>query len=108
MRKNVVSFQSITDGDLAGDITSMATNILYQDEVSFVVGWSGSSLNGSLAIEVQNGSSPWTVYGTPTTINTTSGSVALGINNIPFERVRLKYTRTAGTGTLNAFIVTKQ
>lgn len=116
----------ITNGSMAGSLTSQVTIIQMLSMMSYDVSWTGAAPVGTLSVQVSNTYSQnadgttrnagnWTtlilnVGGTPATTIPVSGSpgnVFIDIDELGAYAIRLVYTRTSGTGILNAVIAAK-
>ncbi len=110
-RKNVVSsYSMINAGSLAGNITSSTTNVLNLDKASIHLSWSGSSPAGTLVVEARNGDNDdWYEldFGSTISISGASGDHQIVFNELPFTSIRLVYTRSSGSGSLDAIITSK-
>lgn len=110
-RKNVVkSFKMIDAGDLSGSITSSVVNVINLDKASIHLIWSGSSPVGVITVEARNGElDSWYELdlGSAINISGASGDHQLVFNEIPFTDIRLQYTFTSGTGSIDALISMK-
>lgn len=102
----------IKDGDMAGHIDSNVLDATELDYLAVEASWSGSSPSGSLRLE---GSITGNTWGLITTIGAVSGNsgsvIAQSTTNttvvsrvIPYSKVRVRYERTSGTGTLQVHI----
>lgn len=108
----------VTAGSMAASITSLVTNIQYMDDVVYQIQWTGTPV-GTFTVQVSEDyqQSGGTVLnaGTWTTLTLSSAITAAGsadqaildLNQLPYSWIRLVYTRTSGTGTLNAYISAK-
>lgn len=130
-KTNLLKYRSITDANMASaSTTSSVTNIQILDNVGYQFTWTGSPV-GDLSIEVSadyaedNMSPPnvtnagsWTplvltywngtIFVTATAIPTSVGSpVYLDLAFLSAPWIRAKYTRTSGSGTLNAYVTAK-
>ncbi len=122
-RKNVLKkYQTVTNGAMAGNITSVITALAYLDNVGYQFNISGTP-NGSLAIQVsadhaQDEFGNVTVAGNwiplslngATSITITAGSpspIYLDLNQLSAPWIRAVYTAGTGSGTLNAFVTAK-
>lgn len=102
--------QVITDGDMSSNITSEVTIITNQSIIGYQLSWSGSSPVGTAAVEVSNdyavnGEGVVTNAGTWSTATSASisgntGNGYFNMSNQSSYAIRLKYTRTSGSGTL--------
>jgi hypothetical protein len=113
-------YQVITNGDMSlASITSQPSIIQNLSKVAYSVSWAGSSPVGVLSVQVSNDYSQNAEGGTlnPGTWNTitlstpanVSGNTGVGFIDIDSAAfaIRLVYTKTSGTGSLQAFITGK-
>lgn len=78
------------------------------DNIGIQLIWTGTP-TGTITIEAQIDSSTWTDMGVSPAI-TLSGSASsqlVGIRNQAFNKIRVVYTRTSGTGSLDAYLIGK-
>jgi hypothetical protein len=115
------SFQTITAGDMSqSSITSKVTNILNLDNVGIQLNWSGAPV-GTFAIQVsmdyqQDAQGNVTKAGNWVSIALSPALAAAGSGDSAYADlaglsapwIRVVYTKTSGTGTLNAFISGKR
>ena len=122
-RKSIIRPYKILNAvDVATDQYSAATNIEKVDEISLVFDWAAGLAGnpaGTISIEVQNGDSAWQTftYGhkagvLPTTsltlaVSGASGSGYMVLKDCHFEKMRVFYDSTSGSGTLTATMVAK-
>lgn len=115
-RKSVVAgFPMIQSGDLSANITSEIVSVKNLDNASIIVTWTGATPIGVLTVEARNNGKggatpePWYTLdmGAAITISGNSGNHQLIFNLLPFTDLRLIYTATSGTGTLDAVITSK-
>lgn len=113
---------------MAGDITSLVTLIPKLSLVSYTVSWSGTAPVGTLSMQISNDYSldstgavqntgNWSALsfynrGTAAQVTTIAVSGATGADNLVTGlcgayAIRLIYTRTSGTGTLQAYVCGK-
>lgn len=111
MRKNVVrGFKMLDAASLAASVTSAEVNVINLDKASIYVDWSGSA-NGTLAVEAKNAQNgEWFEldFGSPIPISGNSGSHVLIFTELPHETIRLVYTRSSGSGSIDAVLAAKQ
>lgn len=111
MAKRIVpGFKMFDAASLAATVTSSTSNVQNLDKASIFVEWTGSSPDGVLTLEARNSAegSWYTLdFGSSIAVSGASGSHSLVLNEIPFVEIRLIYTRTSGTGSLTATIVSK-
>lgn len=119
-RKNLLRFQNITSGDMsAASITSSISNIQHLDNIGIQLKWTGVPV-GTFAIQVsvdyaQDFEGNVTNSGTWTSLSLSPSPVASGaadnayvdLNQLSAPWLRVVYTKTSGTGTLNGYIVGK-
>lgn len=107
-RRNILRpFKTVDAASMAGDVTSATTNVDQLDFVAFDVSWSGTSPVGEIFVDGRNGSDlPWQTvsFGVSVAVSGNSGSHRLQLEEEGFSEVRLRYVRTSGTGTLDAWI----
>lgn len=110
-RKNVVkSFLMIDAGDMSDDITSEVVNVINMDKASIHISWSGTSVDGELTVEARNGDNDdWYELDMNSVIavDSDTGGHQIIFNELPFTDIRLNYVRTAGTGSMDAYISMK-
>lgn len=120
-KNNLLKFQTITAGNMASaTLTSAVTNIQWLDNIGYQFNFSGSPV-GTFAIQVsadyaQDDSGNVTNAGnwiavslpTPAVASGSAGSLYIDLNQLSAPWIRAVYTKTSGTGTLNAFITAKQ
>lgn len=104
---------------MAATITSAAQNIITQDNVGLQLNWTGTPV-GTFSVQVSNdhAENPLgnvTVAGNWTTLTLSASVTAAGsadtafidINQSGAYFLRVVYTRTSGTGTLNCYLTAK-
>lgn len=121
-RKNrLVKYQNITSGNMASaTITSAVTNIEGLDNIGLQLVWTGSPV-GTFAFQIsadyaQDFLGNVTNTGNWVAISTTPNIAAAGsadtayvdISQLSAPWIRVVYTKTSGTGTLNGYITAKQ
>lgn len=118
-------FLVVTSGDMSGNITSLPTNIEQISCLSYDIAWTGTP-TGTFAVQVSNTYVPsaapgnlrqnagnWTTIpaanfqGTYPTPAGSADNGALDLDVTAFSWVRLVYTRSSGTGTLNVMVAGK-
>ena len=100
--------QIITSGDMsqASGITSSTINLDFKWMANIQAVWTGSPV-GTLQVYVSNDSSTWTTLTGATQAISGSGDVCFVLTTTPYKYVKCAYTKTSGTGTLNATIEAK-
>ena len=106
----------IVNGDMSANITSVVSILSNISMISYDISWTGTSPIGTAAVQVSNTykqnaaggqqvAGDWTTI--PLSVTDISGNSGSGIIEIPeiaTYAVRLIYTRTSGTGTMQATI----
>lgn len=118
-KSNLKKFSAITSGDMSlASITSTVTNIEFLDNIAVQLTWSGSPV-GTFQIQVSldynqdnNGNvlaaGNWVPLTLGTSLSTSVGSpIFVDMNQLSAPWIRIVYTRTSGSGTLNALISAK-
>jgi hypothetical protein len=115
-RKNVTKPYKLLDAvSMASNQTSTVINTEYWDNVGFLVNWTGASGTGEIFVDVSNDKdespSNWVEldFGNPISITGASGSHIININQLPFAKMRLRYSElTTAAGSLTVTLVSKQ
>lgn len=111
-RKSVLkSYKMINSGDLSSDITSSETSVINLDKASIVIAWTGSSPVGTIEVQARNGDQDtWRALdlGAAVSVSGNSGNHRIVLNETPFTDIRIVYTASSGTGTVDAIITAKQ
>lgn len=122
-RPHIQHFPVITNGSMAGNLTSSVTILDQIPGISYDVAWTGTPV-GVFTVEVsntyrQNPDGTAAVAGNWTALPlilfngnfpTPAGSASNGMIDVPITQifaVRLVYTRTSGSGTLNVVATAK-
>ena len=107
-QKKVLDFAAlVVDESMGASVTTAASNILYTDRVGYQISWTGTP-TGAFTVEISNDETTWVELTLSTPI-TASGSAddAFIDAETAAKFIRLVYTRTSGTGTLNVHITAK-
>lgn len=115
-RPFIAPFQVVTNGSMGASITSLITNIQQISYVGYTVSWTGAPV-GSISVQVCNdydtnpdgsvrSAGTWVpiALSTPISPSGTADSAFIDIVGISSAWIRLVYTRTSGTGVLNAVV----
>lgn len=120
--KNALTpFHLIIDGAMSASITSAATNIQYLDNVSIQLNFTTSDAVGTFSVQgsldhaansltnQQITAGNWVTITLPTSPVAASADnqILLDLNQLSFPWIRVVYTRSSGSGTLNAYISAK-
>jgi len=115
-RPFLAPFQSVKDGDMSGDIVGAESIIQMIPLISYVLKWTGSPV-GVFSVEISNdykrgangdviNAGTWVPVSlsVPAEAIGSSGDGCIHLTDIAAYAIRLKYTRTSGSGTLNATV----
>lgn len=92
----------ISAGDMSGNINSSVVDVTHVDNAGLQVVWSASSPVGSLQVQgTIDGTNFFDLLPSPLSISTATGNVYVQIAQICFASLKVVYTFTSGTGTLN-------
>lgn len=110
----------ITNGDMSGNITSTPTIIQKLSMISYDISWTGTAPVGAMSVQVSNtysvnsdgtvrNAGNWTTLtlSAPTPVSGATGNGFIDVDATGAFAMRLVYTRTSGTGTMNATITAK-
>lgn len=115
-------FPVITNGNMgSASLTSLVTIIQKLSIVSYDIAWSaGSTPVGDITVEVSNtysldasgavaNAGTWTAIALSSPIHITgnSGNAFVSLSELGAYAIRVKYTRTSGSGTLNVTVAGK-
>lgn len=119
-KNNLLSYKLISAGDMSGNLASPATNIQFLDNIGIQANVVSGTPTGVLQVQVSAdylednnhnilNAGHW-VSLTPAQQSLTAGAPAqtyFDLNQLSSPWVRLIYTRTSGSGSLDAFITAK-
>ncbi len=117
--KNAIRKAKVIDAvSMAASIISSPSSIQFLDNVCYQAVWSaGATPVGVLSVQVsvdyepeKNISGNWDTVILPITpaVSGNSGTYTIDLTQLAAPWCRLVYTRTSGTGTLNAFMSAKE
>jgi hypothetical protein len=107
--KRIVDFDSLlVDQSMGATFQSPSTNILYTDRVGYQISFTTSDAIGTFSVEVSNDESVWVALtlSTPITAASANDDAFIDVETAA-KFVRLVYTRSSGTGTLQAHMTAK-
>jgi len=111
-RKNTHSHKMINATSMGATITSAATSVKNMDKAGILVEWSaGSTPVGVITVQARfspTGNYVDLDFGSAINVSGNSGSHQIRLDELPFQDIRVVYTRTSGSGTLNVTVVIKQ
>lgn len=114
----------ITNGNMAANITSLPTVMQSISGVSYSITWAGTSPVGTIAVQVSNtyalsangtvanAGNDWNAlvvvvngaFVSSIALSGNTGTISVDINETKFYAIRVVYTATSGTGTMQATI----
>lgn len=113
-------YSVITNGSMATSITSKVSIIQNLTMIGYDISWTGTAPVGVMSVQVsntftQNGDGSvrdagnWTTLtlSAPTNVSGNSGNGFIDVDATGAYAIRLIYTRTSGTGTMNATLCAK-
>lgn len=101
--------QVIVSGDMSqATITSTAVNITGGRHVALHAEWSGTAPVGTIALQGSNDGVNFRSIQAASAVTGTPGGLVLNFPNLALVAVNVLYTKTSGTGTLNAFVSLKE
>lgn len=100
MRRNYK--QIATSGSISADFTSDVWSVEDADTYAIQIVFSGSSPNGTFALQTSvDGGTTWTTIISQAV--TANGDIVWENGLCAVPQIRIKYTRTSGTGTVNIY-----
>lgn len=119
-RPIITPFSVITNGDMSGNIISAVTVIQNLTMIGYDISWAGSAPVGAMSVQVSNTYSQnadgtvrdagnWTTLtlSSPAPVTGATGNGFIDIDATGAFAIRLVYTRTSGTGTMQAKLCAK-
>jgi hypothetical protein len=110
-RKSITKpFKLFDSVNIALSQTSQLVNVENLDQGSIKIHWSSASISGELFIEARNGDKDnWQVldFDESMLVNVDNDYHIIVFNSMPFKELRLKYTASAGTGSMDAILLLK-
>ena len=107
-RKNVLQpRQIITNGDMSANVTSLTTDVSNLDRQMIQLVWTGTPV-GTFAVDVSlDKGVTWSPldFGTVPAAAGAAGNNTLRIDGPSIQKMRVRYVRTSGTGTLQAYLM---
>lgn len=120
MKNTLLKFQTITSGAMStASLTSLVTNIRNLDNIVVQLNFTGTP-TGTFAVQVSADYAQDSLGNVTNTGNWVplllapapiasgaAGQIIISLVELPAPYIRVVYTKTSGTGTLNAFITGK-
>ena len=114
MSKKVISgFRAMDLVSVTGtnSYTSTVTDITFMDNVSYVLKVDSGTPSGTFDVQVSNDGTTYqslTLSAVPTITTGTLTNVPIAMTGLPFSKVRLVYTNSAGSGVISAVLTAKE
>lgn len=97
----------IVDASMGADVNASAIPTSSSEGLSLQAIWTGGTAAGTIKLQASNNGTDWSdLPGTSQTV-AGAGSFLWNLYSIFFQYVRIKFVRSAGTGTLNANVFSK-
>lgn len=113
--KNIVKpYHLLIDGDMSGSLLTGMVDVTYTDNVGIQLNFTGTP-TGTFAVEgsidyddhLETGNwSSLTFSSTPSASGAADVHL-LNMNQLPYKKIRVRYTRASGSGTLNVYVMAK-
>ena len=110
----LIPFSIIDAGDMSGDL-SAETSLRYLDNCAIQLIWTGTP-TGDFAFDVSNDGLNWSpiqvtsesgTYSAPSAAGS-AGNHMIVLNQVPCDKIRVRYIFSAGAGALTAKIIAKE
>lgn len=104
-RKYLTPYSVITNGSMAGNLTSTVTDIRYLDDVAVQLVWTGTP-TGTFQIQGSLDQVTWNSLSlTPAPAAAgAAGTYLIDLEGLSFPYIRTTYIASSGTGTLNVLV----
>jgi len=109
MAKRTLDFSTLeVDKSMGATFQTASTNILHMDRVGYQISFTTSDAIGTFSVEVSNDDTVWVALTLSAAVTAASSDDDAFIDvETAAKFVRLVYTRSSGTGTLQAHITGK-
>lgn len=106
------AYQLITNASMAGNVTSSPTDVQYSDNIGIQLVFTGTPtgtffIQGSVNYDERLGTGDWSnlKFSLDPAANGSADNHLINLNQIPYKKIRVFYSRTSGSGTLNGWIM---
>ena len=106
-RKHVLKpYKVVNAGGMSGNITSSPTNVSQLDKVDYSIEWAGAAPVGQITVERSLDGTSWKTLDISPTIDVSgnTGSHIIHLFKGSIEWLRVVYTKTSGTGSMDIHI----
>jgi hypothetical protein len=110
-RKNVISLNLLSglSASMSSNITSREVDVSQLDKAIIHCSWVAGPV-GEFQVEAQaDTNDSWFVLDTSSawSVSGSDSEAEIILNELPFKKIRLKWVRTSGSGTLSAYLSSK-
>jgi hypothetical protein len=107
-KNNLVTYTTLSAGDMSGNLTSAVTDVRWLDNLVFYITFTGTP-TGTFAIQVSPDQTTWYDLDlSPTPVASgSSGSHRISLHQLPDCYIRGTYTATSGSGSCKMLIAGK-
>ena len=108
MKNVLMTYNSLVNGAMTGNLTSEITDIRWLDNMVIYIVWTGTP-TGTFVIETSPDRTTWyplNLYPIPTATGV-EGNHRIHMQQLPDPYIRARYTFTSGSGTANITIAGK-
>ena len=108
--RTIIREHAIKDGDMSGDIETQGYQMDGADSYAIQFTWSGAGLSGgNIDVQASNdGINFASVLSSTIAVNVNADTVIYNVEQHAYMFVKVKYTFSAGTGSLNVHIAGKR
>lgn len=100
-QQSIYTIKIVTDGDMSSNVTSNVVDLSITNGYAIQAVWTGSP-EGNLKLQISNDEATWTdVAESVVATGGTSGSTVWLEPTAMYDKVRVVYEATSGSGTLN-------